>query len=196
VTNGRGLAVATVGWAVIGLLVGHIAAYDLLFPDAHVHASALAESGHAWMGMLQPTLLIAFGFVVLGGWLAARADGTRDVRFRRLLLIQVTAFVAVELGERMLAGYTPIDLWHALVDHALWLVLAVGTLAQVVTAWLGSIASRGLAAATAPIAAARPRRARRAPLLGMPLDPTAECRPYRPRQSRAPPVGIAVPIPL
>jgi hypothetical protein len=76
------------------------------------------------------------------------------------------------------------------------LVLAVGTLAQVVTAWLGSVASRGLAAATGSLPAAWPRRARRAPVLPIPLDPTAEVRPSRPRQSRAPPVGIAVPISL
>lgn len=191
-TEGRGLAVATAGWAVIGLLVGHVAAYDLVFPDAHAHAAALAESGHTWMGMLQPTLLAAVGLVVIGGWLAARVKGPRHVRFRRLLLIQVAAYVAVELGERTLAGATPLDLWHALVDHGLWLILVVGIAAQVVTAWLGSIASRAVAGAMRPLPAAGSRRARRAPLLAMPLHPRAEGRWLRPGQSRAPPVGISI----
>ena len=121
---------------IIGLLVGHVAAYDLVFPlDAHVHAAALAGSGHTWLGMLQPTLALALGFVVVGGWLAARTRGPRDVRYHRLLLIQLpVAFVAVELGERTLAGYTPLDLWHALADHGLWLILVVGIVAQVITA--------------------------------------------------------------
>jgi hypothetical protein len=193
---GRGVAVATVGWAVIGLLVGHVAAYDLVFPDAHVHAAALAESGHAWMGMVQPTLLLALGFVAIGGWLAARTSGPRDVRFRRLLALQVAAFVAVELGERALAGHSALDLWHALADHGLWLILLVGILAQAVTAWFGSLASRGLAGATEDIPASRPRHARRATIIAIPLRSMAAGRLPRPRQSRAPPTSIATPVPM
>jgi len=86
--------------------------------------------------------------VVIGGWLAARAHRPREVRFRLLVAIQVTAFIVMELGERVIAGYTAPDLWHALVDHGLWLVLAVGIVAQVVSAWFGSAASRAIAAAT------------------------------------------------
>ncbi|MET0772912.1 MAG: hypothetical protein ABWZ82_07500 [Candidatus Limnocylindrales bacterium] len=193
-TKGRGLAVATVGWAVIGLLVGHVAAYDLVFPDAHVHAAELAGSGHAWLGMLQPALVLALGFVAVGGWLAARTSGPRDVRFHRLLLIQVAAFVAVELGERTLAGYSPLDLWHALADHGLWLILVVGIAAQVITAWLGSAASRGLAGASASLRAARPRPSRRAPLIAIRLRSTAVGRLSRPCQSRAPPPRIAITV--
>lgn len=189
----RGVTVATVGWAVIGMLVGHVAAYDLVFPDAHAHAAALGDSGHAWMGMLQPTLLVALGLVVLGGWLAARSDGPREVRFRRLLALQVAAFVAVELAERALAGYTPLDLWHALADHGLWLILVVGIVAQGITAWLGSLAGRSLAAATMSMPAATQRRAHRPPLVAIRLRPLAAGRHPRPRQSRAPPASVAIP---
>jgi hypothetical protein len=189
---GRGIAVATVGWAVIGLLVGHVAAYDLVFPDAHVHAAALAGSGHAWLGMLQPSLAFALLFVGLGGWLAARAEGSRVVRFRRLAGLQVAAFVLVELGERTMAGYTPLDLWHALVDHGLWLILVVGILAQVITAWLGAAASRGIASATAALPAARHRRARRAPSLSFPLRAAAAGGPLPTRPGRAPPRSVVL----
>jgi hypothetical protein len=44
VTNGRGLAVTTVGWAVIGLLVGHIAVYPA-GRDRHIRPVVTHASG-------------------------------------------------------------------------------------------------------------------------------------------------------
>jgi hypothetical protein len=181
--------VTTVGWAVIGLLLGHVAAYDLVFPDAHVHDAALAESGHAWLGLLEPSLLIALGFVVIGAWLAMRTGGSREVRFRRLAVVQVAAFVVVELGERTLAGYSPLDLWHALIDHGLWLILAVGIVAQVITAWFGSAASRRIAAATQSTPGL-PRPSRRAPRVTIPQRSTVARRPVLTPHGRAPPASL------
>jgi hypothetical protein len=178
--------VTTAGWAVIGLLLGHVAAYDLVFPDAHVHDAALAESGHAWLEWLQPSLLIAIGLVVVATLLTVRAGGPREVRFRRLAMIQVAAFVAVELGERVIAGYSPLDLWHALVDHGLWLILAVGVAAQALTAWLGSAASKGIAAATRTTRTDR-LATRRVPRVAIPRQTIVADRPSVTRRVRAPP---------
>lgn len=186
----RGLVMTAVGWAVIGLLLGHVAAYDLVFPDAHSHAAALAESGHAWLGLLEPSLLLAAGLVVVGSWLAARTGRPRAVRFRRLAAVQVAVFVVVELGERALAGYSPLDLWHALVDHGLWLILAVGIVGQVITAWFGAAASRRLAAATRT-SPSRPPRSRRVPRIAIPVETAVVRRPFRVRRSRGPPVPVA-----
>jgi hypothetical protein len=191
VSGTRGVIAASVGWAVIGLLVGHVAAYDLVLPDAHVHDAALAESGHAWLGLLEPSLLAAVALVVVGCLLAARTDRPRAVRFHRLVVVQVGAFVAVELAERLLAGYSAADLTHALVDHGLWLILVVGTVAQVISAWLGSAASRGLAAATT-MAGQPPHRTRRAPLIALGDASPAPSRPVAHRRSRAPPQAVLV----
>jgi hypothetical protein len=182
----------TLGWAVIGLLVGHVAAYDLVFPDGHVHDAALAASGHAWLGMLEPSLLLAMGFVAIGAALAASDGQPRDVRFRRLAVIQVGAFMVMELGERILAGYSAPDLSHALVDHGLWLILVVGIVTQVITAWFGSAMSRGIASATTRSRPRLPRRSRHgsAPIL---RDVPFASLPHGHRRDRAPPTWAAIP---
>lgn len=186
----RALAVMTVGWAVIGLLVGHVAAYDLVFPDAHAHAAALGDPGHAWLGMLQPTVLVALVVVVVGSWRATNTGRSRGVRFRRLALLQVAAFVAVELGERLMSGHSVDMLGHELTDHSLWLILIVGVAVQVVTAWLGAAASHHLVAALAQAPVASPTRGR---VLWV---PTVDARVHDRRPSagghgRAPPRSLA-----
>jgi hypothetical protein len=179
----------TLGWAVIGLLIGHVAAYDVVFPDAHVHAAALADSGHAWLGMLEPSLVVAIAFVVAASWWAARAGRPRVVRFRRLAVVQVAAFVSMELGERVLAGHALADVGHELVDHGLWLILVVGIAFQLLGAWLGSAVSRGIAGVAGRVPGKAQRRSHRPPLLSIPARVLAGgSSPHR--RSRAPPLRL------
>jgi hypothetical protein len=178
----------TAGWAVIGLLVGHVAAYDLVFPDEHVHADALAGSGHTWLALVEPSLLVALAFVVIAGVTAARIGRPRVARFRRLVVIQASAFVALELGERLLAGHSPLDLAHELGEHGLWLILVVGVTVQVITAWLGSAASRGIAGLARTRAAVRPGRVRRTSCAPLPARHLPAARRIRDNASRAPPI--------
>ena len=58
------------GWAVVGLLIGHVASYDLVYPDGHVHAEVLAGSGHQWLWLLEPSVLVG-----RWSWPSLRAGG-------------------------------------------------------------------------------------------------------------------------
>lgn len=142
-------AVVIFGWAIVGLLVGHVAAYDLVYPDGHVHADVLAASGHQWLWLLEPSILLGFLVAAIAGLLGSRSSHPRAVRFRVLAVIQVSTFLGIELLERLGHGLTLRDVAHELTDHGLWLVLLIGIAAQLLTAWLGAAASRAVAAAAA-----------------------------------------------
>lgn len=189
-------ALTTAGWATIGLLTGHVAAYDVVYPDAHVHATALEASGHGWLSALGPTLVLASLAVLGAAFLGARSGRPRAVLFRTLALIQITGFVAIELGERLSTGLPPSQLGHQLVDHGAWQVLVVGVLIQVMTAWLGSAVSRGIATATTPRQARQGHRSPRAPLLVLAVDDTRDRGPLLQRRSRAPPTWFPFPRPI
>lgn len=189
---GRGLSdqMVTAGWAVIGLLLGHVAAYDIVYPDAHVHETALASSGHGWLVALGPSLVIAFLAAVLAAVIGSRTGRPRAARFRTLAFIQIVAFLAMELGERLVAGLTLAAIGHELFEHGLWLILATGMVVQVATAWLGSAASRHITAATIP-GPSPMRRRQRPPLLPRPSVAALWPRPVIVPRGRAPPDGIA-----
>jgi len=138
------------GWAVVGLLFGHMAAYDLVYPDGHVHAQVLAASGHGWLSVVEPSIILALLVAMVSGFVGSRSGARREARFCVLASIQIGAFLGIELLERVGHGLTPADITHELFDHGLWLVLIVGIGAQVVTAWLGSAVSRSIAAVAVP----------------------------------------------
>jgi hypothetical protein len=153
-------SVATVGWAVVGLLFGHAVAYVAVYPDAHVHRDALSTSGHGWLWLAGPTVVMALAIAIGAGLVNGRAAPSRGISFRRLATIQVAAFVAIELGERIVSGW-PIDqLTHDLFGHGLLLVLVIGIAIQLVTARLGAAASRLIAEVAASIEPAVTSRSR------------------------------------
>jgi hypothetical protein len=175
------------GWAVVGLLIGHVAAYDVVYPDGHIHAQVLEASGHQWLWLLEPSILLGVLIAAIAGFVGSRSGSRREARFCLLATIQVGAFLGMELVERLAHGITLPDIAHELTDHGLWLVLAIGVVAQLLTAWLGSAASRSIADA----ARAHPRQpvARPArphllpPITGHPAGAPA----VRANGSRAPP---------
>lgn len=180
------------GWAVVGLLIGHVASYDLVYPDGHVHAEVLAASGHQWLWLLEPSVILGFLVAIAAGFLGSRSARPREARFRVLATIQISAFLGIELMERLGHGVTPTEITHELFDHGLWLVVAIGVGAQLLTAWLGSAVSRFVAAA-----ASAPERPRTAIPSRPGILPTIADRPRRtPRMrahgSRAPPRTLLV----
>jgi hypothetical protein len=149
---------AALCWAIVGMLGGHVLTYALLFPDAHAHDAVLAESGHGWTSLLGPTILTT-AVVAAGLALLRRSDApTRGVRFALLATLQVSLFVALELGERLGSGLTLDTLQHHLVDHGLAEILLVGGLVQLVAAWLGSALSRLVADVVREPGRMQPRR--------------------------------------
>ena len=191
-------SVLAVAWALVGVLGGHVLTYAILFPDAHAHDATLAESGHGWLAMLGPAALTAAAVAVTAGLLgSARRGGSRGVRFATLALFQVGLFTSLELAERIGTGMTIESLPLHLVAHGLASILVLGSLIQLLTAWLGSAASRLVATVAGRLRPAPPRRRRAAPrrIRVLALPPAA--RPVRAHRSRGPPslVASAVPTP-
>ena len=181
------------GWAVVGLLIGHVAAYDLVYPDGHVHAAVLAASGHDWLWLLEPSVIVGLLVAVIAGFLGSRrSHRPREARFRVLAAIQVGAFLGIELLERVGHGLTLADITHELTDHGLWLVIVIGIAAQLLTAWLGSAASRSVArAAEAPASPRHVLRPRPHILASITARPVP-ARSMRAHGSRAPPRVLLV----
>ncbi len=59
-------------WAVVGLLIGHVASYDLVYPDGHVHAQVLEASGHQWLWLLEPSVMLGLLIASVAGFVGAR----------------------------------------------------------------------------------------------------------------------------
>jgi hypothetical protein len=180
------------GWAIVGLLIGHVAAYDLVYPDGHVHAQVLDATGHQWLWILEPSLVLGVLIAAIAGLIGSRSGHPREVRFRLLAVIQISAFLGIEVFERLGHGLTLPDITHEFTDHGLWLVLLIGIGAQLLTAWLGSATSRSIADVAAVTSLPRrPRTARPGvlrPVTSAPVTP----RLHRVHGSRAPPTRLLI----
>jgi uncharacterized membrane protein YeaQ/YmgE (transglycosylase-associated protein family) len=182
------------GWALVGLLIGHVAAYDLVYPDGHVHAAVLAASGHDWIWLLEPSVVLGFLVALVAGFMGSRrSHRRREARFRVLALVQVGAFLGMELLERLGHGLTATDITHELVDHGLWLVIVIGIGAQLLTAWLASAASRTIADAAQTPTRERVAKPARPHILASITSRPVPPRMVRAHGSRAPPVALLVP---
>jgi hypothetical protein len=146
-------------WGVIGVLAAHEGAYRLVYPDARVHDDVVASTGHGWLALALPAVLVAVAVGIAGGLAGARRWRHRGIRFGVLAAIQVSVYIALELGERVASGADARLLLHELRDHGFWLTLLVGCGLQVLTAWLGSAASLLVARAAERRAATTPHRA-------------------------------------
>lgn len=177
--------------AVAGVLVGHGLTYVVLQPDGHARAGLLARTGHAFMHLVDgPALLLA---LVAASWLflsrLTRRVGEPGIpaRFAGLATFQVTAFVAMEVAERLAAGAPLADLLGG--------IIAVGVASQLMVAaalvWmlrrLPDLAARAAAAITTSIAPL-PRPA----LVSV---PTTILTPGRSPDRRADPIRGPPPLP-
>jgi hypothetical protein len=179
------------GWAIVGVLIGHVAAYDLVYPDGHVHAAVLAATGHEWLWLLEPSIVLGFLLAIVAGFVGSRrSHHPREVRFRVLASLQIATFLGIELMERLGHGYTAADLIHELVGHGLWLVIVIGIGAQLLTAWLGSAASRSIAGAAQVPTAPRTRLPSRPHILASIAGRPVLARTVRAHGSRAPPLAL------
>ena len=154
-----------------GVLAGHTLVYRLLIPDAHTRAAELAATGHGYLSgadvIATVAIVAALAFAFLGGVLGERAP-SGALLVRRIAMFQVTAFVAMELIERLASGT---------VGHALPAVLLVGLPVQLVVAlamaavaaWLAR-AGRAVTGSPREVVGARP------PLLAFEIHPRSPLR--------------------
>jgi hypothetical protein len=133
--------------SIVGLLVGHQLAYAFVFRDPRVLAHALADTGHTWLALLP-----IFGGLALAISLVQTIN-TRDDsssfrhRAAALIVVQLVAYVAIEIVERLAHGALPSDLFAEIASRQGALLFFVGLLMQVATALGVVLLSRGIASA-------------------------------------------------
>lgn len=175
------------GVAVGGAVVAHWLAYVLAIPATHARSEVLAASGHSYWGMAIK-LAVVLGLAALGALFLrhlGRSPSTWEsgqeafsAIAARLSLLQVTAFIAMEVTERLVVGAPVAHLFH----HRLFLM---GLALQLIVASAGALLLLWLSRTVERVAEAlrRPRLPRPRPaVLGtiriefqaIPVDPVAD----------------------
>jgi hypothetical protein len=171
----------TFAFAFVGLIVGHLLSYLIAIPDPARRAVVLAHSGHAYLHLAgDVAVILGFAAAVTVGLRAmAERDATDRSSTARLALrlgaLQAGAFIAMELGERLVSGTGFGELFD---DHlfgiGIVLQLAIATVGALLLRWIGRVAFR------IADALARPSRRRPAGTLWL-----------RPGSSRSPQLAFA-----
>ena len=146
----RGLPLA--GIAAAGVVLGHWLTYVFAVPDPQIRTEILAASGHSYW-LLAVKAAVVLGFVSLGTvfvrHLGAATRGETTVADRvialaaRLSFVQLAAFTAMEVVERIAAG-APVAgmLGHHLFVLGLSVQIVVAFAGAFVLLWFGRAAAR------------------------------------------------------
>jgi hypothetical protein len=143
---------ATLSVAAAGVLVGHWLTYLVSVPGARARTATLAATGHSYLSLAGElvTLLAALSIAAMFvGALVDAGAGPRPGRTLalRLSAIQVAAFCAMEVVERVMAGSPVVALTRSA-------ILPVGVLANIAVAMLGAIMLRWILRAADRVAEA------------------------------------------
>lgn len=162
----------------VGLVVGHFLSYLIAMPDPARRALVLASTGHGY-------LHLAGDLAVILGFAAAVTVGLRAVDGReetehsstarlawRLGSLQAGAFVAMELGERLVSGSGVGELFNSP-------LFGIGIVVQIGIAAIGAVLLRWIWRVAVRIADALVRPPRRRPA-GMVWVRAASSRNLRP----------------
>ncbi len=173
---------AGTAWA--GLVIGHLLAYALAYPEEGTRRAHLAATGHGWLDIVSLSLLAVIPAVLLLTTEGAIRRRPAVTGWSRLAALQVPAFLLIELAERGSA------IGGAFTDPAVLL----GLVLQLVVAGVAALLLRGFSVLVAAVA--RPRQAReRAERARFPALPQIASphlvRLVRSRR-RAPPLPIGV----
>jgi hypothetical protein len=142
---------ATLCVAVGGVLVGHWLTYLAAAPIAGSRAAILHETGHAYLGMANDLALVAalaaMAAMFIGQLTRPAPPGQLGELTGRVIRFQVSAFVLLEVLERVTAGSPLAELIHTG-------ILPIGIAAQVGIGWLAARAIRWLLRTADRVAAA------------------------------------------
>jgi hypothetical protein len=144
----------TLGIAGVGVLVGHWLSYLVDVPDAAARTATLQATGHGYLGIAGELTSAVLALSIVGVFLGALVDRTGVPRVTRslaprLVLLQVGAFVGMELAERVLSG-SPIG------DLVRGGILPVGVLVNAAVALLGAAILRRVLRLAERVAGAAP----------------------------------------
>jgi hypothetical protein len=132
---------ATMCVAVGGVLAGHWLTYLVVAPIAASRVAILHETGHAYIGMANDFALVAalagMATMFVGQLTNPAPAGLLEGITGRVVRFQVSAFVALEVLERLTAGSPLAELIHTG-------ILPIGIAAQVGIGYLAARAIRSL----------------------------------------------------
>jgi hypothetical protein len=147
-------------FAFVGLIAGHLLSYLIAIPDPTKRALVLAQSGHSYLHIAGDlAVILGFAAVVTAGLRALAGRDARDLPSTarlawRLGALQAGAFIAMELGERLVSGSGFGDL---LADH----LFGIGIIVQLGIAAIGALLLRWIASIAVRIVDALSRTPRR-----------------------------------
>jgi hypothetical protein len=165
------------GVAVGGVLAGHWFTYLVVAPVTDSRAALLHETGHAYLGIANDLALVvalaAMAAMFIGQLTSPAPAGQLQGLTARVVRFQVSAFVLLEVLERVTAGSPLAELTRSSVlPIGIAAQAAIGYLAACAIRWLQRTAD--LVAAAFGRAASPPRRSVPRPLLPEPVFVPAE----------------------
>jgi hypothetical protein len=138
------------GIAVAGVVLGHWLAYRLAVPQAHMRAEVLHASGHGYL-ILAVKAAVVLGLSAVGSLLLVRSGAAKrgeplpvaplSSLVLRLSVVQIVAFSAMEVTERVAAG-APLSglLGHHVFLFGLALQFLAAFVGALVLLWVGRAA--------------------------------------------------------
>lgn len=149
---------AVVAWALIGLLLGHKLAYAATFRDPQVLLHVLEDTGHTWLSLTP--VLVALLVALLVFTSARGAIGATSMRRRYITIaaLQLSAYIAVEVLERLAHGQHLGDVVTGLTSGYGPTLLAFGVVAQLLVAAGTALLSRVVERVIARLRAVNLRR--------------------------------------
>ena len=149
---------AVVAWALIGLLLGHTLAYAATFRDPQVLLHVLEDTGHNWLSLTPVFVALLIALLVVTS--ARGATGATSLRRRYITIaaLQLSAYIAVEVLERLAHGSSLSDVAAGLTSGYGPTLLAFGVAAQLLVAAGTALLSRAVERVVARLRAATARR--------------------------------------
>ena len=128
---------AALAW--VGVVLGHLAAYVLTYPNQGIRHVHLEITGHDWLGVATASVLAAIPVILLMAAVRSvrsETSWTGPGLALRLLGVQIPAFATIEVLER---GWS---VQEALFDPAVFVGLTLQPLLAVLAAWVLELVHR------------------------------------------------------
>jgi hypothetical protein len=149
---------AIVTWALIGLLLGHKIAYAATFRDPQVLLHVLEDTGHNWLSLTPVFVALLIALLVVTSARGATGGTSLRRRYVTIAALQLSAYIAVEVLERLAHGSSLSDVVAGLSSGYGPTILAFGVVAQLLVAAGTALLSRAIERVVARLRAASPQR--------------------------------------
>ena len=150
---------AVVTWALIGLLLGHKLAYAATFRDPQVLLHVLEDTGHNWLSLTPVFVALLIALLLVTSARGATGGTTLRRRYVTIAALQLSAYITVEVLERLAHGSSLSDVVAGLSSGYGPTILAFGVVAQLFVAAGTALLSRVVERVVAHLRAVSPQRA-------------------------------------